>query len=90
MDINPTAKAAQQPLKQKQLSAADAFATGADAVNRVGVLVNAALRIAVSSDPVDHKVANVTGMLKEVHYLTEDLGGMLESERDSAIAKEGK
>lgn len=65
----------------------EAFATGAESVNRVGVLIDAAIRISESPNVALGTVKLLSDLLTETRHLAEELAGMLESERDSVDLK---
>ena len=90
MDSNPLMSAAQQQSESSQFGAHEAFSIGASAINRIGVLVCGALQIASASKAEGHTAAFLADYLREVRNLVEDLGGMLEHERDTAAKREAK
>ena len=89
MDINPVVSAAQRLLPGKQ-KLSYAYAVGASAVNRLHVMINAALTVATTSDERVYTVTFLRDLLKEARSIAEDLSGTLEAERDSAAEEEGK
>ena len=60
-----------------------AYAVGADSVNRISTMIDAALVITKSENAPDFRIYMLTKFLKECEYMSDDLAGMLESERDS-------
>ena len=87
MDINPMTSHAQQTSHQR-LAVAEAFTTGASAVSRVAILINAALRVIESPDPKGGSVKLAFDLLQEAWYLSQDLIATLEAE--ARTAGEGK
>lgn len=90
MDNNPVATAAQHSPEKTRITAEDAFGIGADAMNRIEVMINAAHQIASSPLAEGHTAAFLAGFLQEARNLAEDLAGLFEHQRDGAAMLEGK
>lgn len=85
---------AQIDLAKHHMELHNAYAVAADSVNRVGIMIHGAQAIVREMKDRGVHTYFLSKFLRECQNLSEDLGGFLESERDSYLgdgqSKEGK
>lgn len=72
----------------------NAYGVGADCVNRIGTMIQAASEVVKDEIPDGHHTRLVLNFLNKCVYISDELAGFLESERDAqlehAVQQEGK